>query len=209
MTLIQGAGVDWPGPRVTTYSLPSLRKPADPVEELERRARAAGGCSMSGAESLRAARRGTDGLLDAIELLGEPAAVARQPNARGRRQQRACLRRQEIGAQQEHLSLGTLGRWRRQRLTGAQDGLERRLQVLEVGGRAFVDDDQVHLEPAGPPIFHGLQQLVNDPDVLDVRDAQQDDRQVARDALRPQTGLGSGSAHDHFRGRPQRRARHR
>ena len=35
MTLIQGAGVDWPGPEIVTYSWPSVRKSAEPVEEFE------------------------------------------------------------------------------------------------------------------------------------------------------------------------------
>jgi hypothetical protein len=34
MTLIHGAGVDWPGPRIVTYSRP-LGEAAEPVEELD------------------------------------------------------------------------------------------------------------------------------------------------------------------------------
>ena len=35
MTLIQGAGVAWPGPRIVTYSRPSVGEATEPVEELQ------------------------------------------------------------------------------------------------------------------------------------------------------------------------------
>ena len=179
-----------------------LRKSADPVEKLESRP-AAGGCG-SGWKALRCRARRTDRLLDALSCSASP------PPSPVSRTRATDASNADVSAGRGRRAAGRPVRPRPPPTPEAAPGgcarcLERGLQVLKVGGSAFVEDDEVHLEPASPPIFHGLQQLVNDPDVLDVRDAQQDDRQVARDALRPETGLRPGAAHDHFRGRPQRR----
>ena len=66
-----------------------------------------------------------------------------------------------------------------------EGGFERRLEILNVGSGPLVEDDQVHFQPARAPVFHGLQQLVGDPDVFDIGDAQQAGDREGRD---PQIG---------------------
>ena len=60
----------------------------------------------------------------------------------------------------------------------------------------LVDDDEVDAEPLHAPVFMRAQQLANLGDVLDLVDAQQDDRQVAGNAERPKARLGTRPADD-------------
>ncbi len=66
----------------------------------------------------------------------------------------------------------------RLRLTHAQLGLKRDLQVLMIGSAAFVQDDQINRELLHPPVFVSAQQLTRDVDICDIIDSQQHDRQV-------------------------------
>ena len=60
------------------------------------------------------------------------------------------------------------------------------LQILDIGGAALVQDDEIDRQALQPPVLAGAQQLADDARVLDLVDAHQHDRHVARDALRPQ-----------------------
>ncbi len=51
----------------------------------------------------------------------------------------------------------------------------------------------------------GLQQLARDVEILDFRDAQKHDRQIAGNAVRPEPALGTAAAPDRVGGRAQRR----
>ena len=81
----------------------------------------------------------------------------------------------------------------RMRLTHSQLCLQGGLQVLKIGGRSLVQDDEINGQLLHPPIFVGAQQLPRDVDVLDVIDAQQHDRQIAGDAVSPKCGRRAGS----------------
>ena len=50
----------------------------------------------------------------------------------------------------------------------------------------LVEDHEVDVEQLQPPVLVGAQQLADDVEVLGLVDAHQHDRQVARDAVRPQ-----------------------
>ena len=67
-------------------------------------------------------------------------------------------------------------------------GLERVLEVLGVGGAVLVDDHEVDVEQLQAPVLVGAQQLADDVEVLDLVDPDEDDRQVAGDAVGPQAG---------------------
>ena len=91
----------------------------------------------------------------------------------------------------------------RSRLTGAHQGLDRDLKVLHIRGFALVQNDKVDGELLHPPIFVSLQDLPGDMECFDFGDLQQHDRQIAGDALRPQTGLRTGAlTNDSRRGAP-------
>ena len=55
-----------------------------------------------------------------------------------------------------------------------------------------------------PPVFHRLERLAGDVELIDVGDADQDDRQIAGYAQRPQTRLPTAPALDGLRRRAQR-----
>ena len=67
----------------------------------------------------------------------------------------------------------------------------------------LVDDDQVDAEALHAPVFVSAQQLANLGDVLDLVDAQEDDRQVAGNPERPQARLGTRPADDRLGGGPE------
>ena len=75
------------------------------------------------------------------------------------------------------------------RLTGAHQRLDRHLKVLHIRRFALVQNDKVDGELLHPPIFMSLQDLAGDMECFDLGNSQQHDRQIARDALRPQTRL--------------------
>ena len=60
------------------------------------------------------------------------------------------------------------------------------LETVEVTGRMLIDDDEVRLEAVRVPEFVGQEQLAHQSAVLGPSDAQQHDRNVARDAVAPQ-----------------------
>ena len=81
----------------------------------------------------------------------------------------------------------------------------RDLQILDIGGAALVQDDEIDRQALQPPVFVGAQQLADDAGILDLVDAHQHDRQVARDALRPQRRRRRQAAPDRVGRRAQRR----
>ena len=68
-------------------------------------------------------------------------------------------------------------------------GQERLLKVLDVGARPLVEDDDVHGEPLQAEVFVGEDELAGESDVGEIIDADEEDRQVARDPLRPERAL--------------------
>ena len=90
-TLIQGAGVAWPGPRIVTYSLPSLANPPSPLKNSSFSGAAAATrgsdatwctCQQGAGRSCRCLRFG-----DPVELIEESAALRHQHDPRDRSEQ--------------------------------------------------------------------------------------------------------------------------
>ena len=71
------------------------------------------------------------------------------------------------------------------RLIGAHQRFDRRLKVLRIRRLVLVQNDKVDGELLHPPICVSLQDLTGDTETVDLGDSQQNDRQVARDPLRP------------------------
>ena len=93
------------------------------------------------------------------------------------------------------------GRFRRR----SQGGRDLLLQVLAVDGRVFVPDHEIGDEPFETPVGVGLDDLASDVSVGLVADAQQDDGQIARDAVGPQGRLTAAVARDDAGGGAHRR----
>jgi hypothetical protein len=137
MTLIQGAGVDWPGPRIVTYSLPSRRNPPSPLKNSS-----SGGGAPRGRASLGApgARVRTADRLAWVPRRdrADPARLpccADQHDPRAETSAAPRLGGDQVGAQHEDPARRPLDARIGPRLAGAHQRLERDLQVLHVGGR--------------------------------------------------------------------------
>ncbi len=119
MTLIQGAGVDWPGPRIVTYSRPLAAKPPSPLKN----SKSGGGGAMRRFRARhRALSRDPLSFLrfrHTVELIGERAALPDQNDPRHRQEQRTGLRRKQIGPQHEDAAAAGAPR-RPDRTTGSR-----------------------------------------------------------------------------------------
>ena len=71
----------------------------------------------------------------------------------------------------------------------------------------FVDDHEVHVEELQSPILMRPQELADDIEVRHLVDPDEDDRQVAGDAVRPQPGRTALVPGQYARRRPERRIR--
>ncbi len=84
MTLIQGAGVDWPGPRIVTYSRPPAANPPSPLKNSRpgwtRRPAVPGWRTRV----LRVTVAALLGLWHTVELIGQGAALPYQNDPRHR-----------------------------------------------------------------------------------------------------------------------------
>ena len=101
MTLIHGAGVDWPGPRIVTYSAPSRAKPPSPLKNSRSGGRGRDGGCKRATTRFGAALTDSSRLQDALELLEEPATLRRQNDSRDGSQKGSRFGRDEVGAQHE------------------------------------------------------------------------------------------------------------
>ena len=182
------------------------RKAAQSIEELqcryvELRRRRAVGCG-------RDCRRRTcrwRGVLETVDLLGETALSAEQHRACCRKQRQPCSTRDDVRAQDEDASARRLAVDAGSRQAGADQRVERCLQILDIRGRAFVEDHEVDCQPLQPPVLERTQQLADDSEIVRVVDPHQYDRQFPRDALRPEQRKSAVAAAKRIGGRPQRR----
>ena len=78
------------------------------------------------------------------------------------------------------------------------------MQVVQVAGRILIDDDDIGAEAFQAPVFLRLQHLPHERDLVVAGDTHQKDRQVARDAERPQVGLPELVRRDQLRACAQR-----
>ena len=179
MTLIHGAGVDWPGPRMVTYSAPSRANPPSPLKNSR-----SGGCGRNGGAKrattrFRATLARFDRLQDVLELLKQAAALRRQNDPRGGSQKGPRFGRDQVGAQHEDAARRPFRAGLRTRLACSDQRLDGDLKLLDIGGSALVQDDEIDGELFHPPIFVRLQQFTDDVEMLDIGDAQKHDRQIA------------------------------
>ena len=72
------------------------------------------------------------------------------------------------------------------RLARSHEALQRAVEILGVAGAMLVDDHEIDGQPLETPVFVGPQQLANEIEVLGLRDPDDDDRQVAGDAVGPE-----------------------
>src|SRR4029453_10247293 len=93
----------------------------------------------------------------------------------------------------------------RPRPAGADQRLQGDLQVLDVRGAALVQDDDIDHQSLEAPVLAGAQDLADDGRLLDLVDAHQHDRHVARDSLRPQEMLSCEATANRIRRGAQRR----
>ena len=199
MTLIQGAGVDWPGPRTVTYSRPSRAKPPSPLKNSRSGARARPGALKRDAIGLRRRFRGRGRLQNALELLEQPAALRGKSDPRNRGEKALRFGCDQVRAQQKDAARPVLRSRQRRRLVCPRQRLDRDLKFLDIRGLTIVQDDQIDGELFHAPIFVRLQKLSHDVDVFDVRDAQKNDRQIPGNALRPQARLRAAAPQNRIR----------
>ena len=187
--MIQGAGVDWPGPSTVTYSRPLGEKPPRPLKNCSapgrRRRRRFPGTGI-GRGPAPGRRQHATRRLDAIELIGQVAAAAQQNDTGDGQQQGAGLDGNQVAAQHVNAARVVLGAEMGRRPAGADKRFQGDLQVLDVRRAALVQDHEIDDQALQTPILAGPQQLADDGGILDLVDAHQHDRLVARYALRPQ-----------------------
>ena len=90
MTLIQGDGVDCPGPRIVTYSFPPSANPPSPLKNSSWGARSGTG-RWGALWDLFERTDGLDRVGDAIELVGKASLLRHQHNTGGGDKKRTRL----------------------------------------------------------------------------------------------------------------------
>ena len=145
------------------------------------------------------------GIGNSLELIDQPPAVANQHDTRDGPKKGSGLGWNQVGPEHEGVPGWPLVADLWPRLAGPYQGLERDLQLLHVGRSALVEDHQIHCKLLHPPILHSLKRLLHDAQLMDVIDADQDDRKVAGNAQGPQTRLTATPGADGLGWRTQHR----
>ena len=139
------------------------------------------------------------------DLLGEGAAPARERNTGGSFEAFALRGRHRVRPECEHLPLRLRPPGARHRLARLDEGFDQGLQILHVGGRAFVQDHEIDCQTLCPPVRVRAQKLMHAADVVGVMDLHEDDGKVPRDAVRPERSDSFRPARKHLGGGAQRR----
>ena len=84
------------------------------------------------------------------------------------------------------------------RMAAAKGSVNCQLKFLDIGSRVFIEDDQIDGKLFVAPVFMRLKQTANLSDIGGIVDAQQYNRQVARDRQWPKPRLTPGTACQHF-----------
>ena len=157
MTLIHGAGVHCPSPRMVTYSAPPAAKPPRPLKNSS----FGSGAAVSWHSSRRPAswrrRDGRGGFFQTFDLLEEAAAAVPDHRSSGALEQAARLGRNQFVAKDEHRSAPTFFPGWPVRLAGPNHRLQSGLQILRVGRGIFVQNHQVDRQLLHPPVFVGAE----------------------------------------------------
>ena len=147
---------------------------------------------------------GRVGVGGAIELIGKAAVLGGEHDARRRDQQRTRWRGDEVGPENGHMARLSLDAWGGPRLAGANKGFNSHLEVLHIRRPALVQDHEIDSELFHSPVLVSLQNLMNETEIFDIGDSHEDDWQIARNPVRPQSGLRAGALTNRVRGRSQR-----
>ena len=132
MTLIQGAGVDWPGPSIVTYSLPPAANPPSPLKNSSSGVRSAAGRSWASHGAFLERTYRLDRVGDAIELIGKTSMLRDKHDAGGRDQQRPRLGGDQVRPKHENPAQPGIDPGSGPRLACAHQRLDRHLKVLHV-----------------------------------------------------------------------------
>ena len=206
MTFSHGAGVDCPGPRTATYSRPPSAKPPRPLKNSSSGRGAAARSARPAVEPVgaggRAVRSGRSRRMTWSARL--PRRLRRTARAADWRSVRSSAeswspRRMETPPRPGWPSRDQDG------LARPDERLERVLEVLGVRRALLVEDHEVDVEELQPPVLVRAEQLPDDVEVIGLVDPDQDDRQVARDAVGPQAGCAPLVAGQQARRRSERR----
>ena len=187
---------------------PVVDEPSQPVEELELRAgrrRVVGGRGSRRAAAGRGGRARRDS--GTRELLRERAVSTQEDGSRGRLQGIALGRLEQVLPQDEDLAVCLVPLVTRRRLARPDQRLERRLELLHVGVRPLVQNDEIDRQPLQAPVLVRAEELSDDASILRLVDADQDDGEVAGDPVGPQGRRPGRILPQHHRRGPKRRVR--
>ena len=189
ITLTQARASIWPASVVMTYSLPSWVKPPRPLKKARSRGgRCAAAASVGDGACARARARASsapDAARRSTCSASVPAVVGKD-HARDRLQQDAILFGHLLAAADEDAA-GLVDRCASGLAAIRPDDLI--LQRLAIARVVFVPDDQIDGQPFHAPVGVGLDQLADQVDLGVIADAHQHDRQVAGDAVAPESRL--------------------
>ena len=132
-------------------------------------------------------------------LLDQRAAFVGEHHAGGRLQQHAILFRELFATTHENAA-GTVDESCLR--AGGDESDDRLVQDLSIDGVILVPDDEVDVEAVHPPPGMGANRLVHQFELVAIADADQHDRQIARDAVPPEPRLAATVAGDHRGARP-------
>ena len=165
---------------------PIGREPAGTVRQYQVGARRGRGDGILGRAALRRRqqRQRRNRRHAALDLLRQRTALVDDHDARHRLQQNTVFGRDVIGGADEDAA----GPIDHAGFAGDQTH-DLVMQLLTVTGVFLVPDHQIGDQALEPPVRPGLQHLPDELDVLAIGDLQQNDRQIARDRVAPQTGL--------------------
>ena len=123
-----------------------------------------------------------------VELGAEVAAIAAEDRPRDRLDQRALGLADQIAAQQVRAAGSVLPRPPR---PVVEERGELGVHLVEIAGGILVEDDDVGAQPLQAPVLLRLQHLPHQRHVVVADDAHEQNRQIAGNAVRPQTRLTS------------------
>ena len=182
------------GLRIHAYNVLALvvRKPAEPVEELEA-AIGAGGRDRHRSHDRRAAigdfrsrRSRRVRHLRARQLIAQPAVVGVHHRACRRAQQQLVVGRHQIGAAEKDAAGFVDPVLLR---TAVDQPLQLLLQGMEIAGRVVVQDDEVERQALEAQVLVSLQELDDQRRGRLAGDTGQQDREIPRNPVLPQLAL--------------------
>ncbi len=115
----------------------------------------------------------------------------------------SVLRREEVLANDEHISVWPVLVMPRPRLARPDQRFQGGLKLLRIGLGLLVQNDEIDGQALQAPVLVSAEELADDPSILGFVDPDQDDREVTRDPVRPQGGGARRIAVQHLCGGPE------